>query len=92
MVYGEKKAKYDMFFYAVGEQTNLLLEYRHHGYDRGEVYLHHGRETLMLYRGGAAKVVYQTLRQFMDERREVGFGEFYEQQTSSGMQLREKRR
>jgi hypothetical protein len=81
-----------MLCFAVGDHTNLLLEYLYRGYDRGEVYMHNGQQTVLLYRGGAAKVVYQTLRQFMEERREVGFGEFYEQQTSSGLQLREKRR
>jgi hypothetical protein len=73
----------------MGMQSALILEYRSSGFNNGQVYIHTGRDDVLVYYGPAAKTIYEALKQFGQERHE-GSGNWYEQQTSSGLQWRER--
>lgn len=74
----------------MGVNSSLLLELRSTGFANGQVFLHTGANSVSIYHGPAAKAVYDAMKRFLGQHKD-GFGEFYEQQTSSGMQLRERK-
>ena len=60
----------------MGVNSALVLEFRSVGHNNGQVFIHAGREDVMIYYGPAAKPIYENLKRFAEERR-IGSGEFY---------------
>ena len=83
------KSEHAIVIPVMGVNSKILLQFRSIGFGSGEVFVTAGGRDVLVYTGSAAKTVYEALQKYTCERKE-GTGQFYEQQTTSGVQWREK--